>query len=159
MIPDRRTESCAPGEGPRRLEWRVHLLRQLGEKGYYVMVFIVASGAAGYFLFGGSPMWGAVAAGISVIAFSSVLFPRRYAADEEGIEVRTWYSRTRRKWSEFRRIEPFPHGVTLLTRAKEGRFEHLRSLDVFLPEDSEEIKAFIEDKLEGSLGGREAEEG
>jgi len=73
--------------------------------------------------------------------------------------VRTWYSRTRRKWSEFRRIEPFPYGVTLLTRAKEGRFEHLRSLDVFLPEDSEEIKAFIEDKLEGSLGGREAEEG
>ncbi len=130
-----------------RLEWTVVLLFRLKAKAFVVIATIVAAALFGYFAFGHSFMWSGLAVLVLMIAFGGVFTPHSYVFDDEGIEHSTWFGATRRRWSEFRRYEMFAFGVNLITRADESRFEHFRSMNIYLPEDSAAIIAFVERKM------------
>ncbi|MDZ7816912.1 MAG: hypothetical protein U5N86_13270 [Planctomycetota bacterium] len=138
-----------------RITWKVLLAREMGEKAYIIVAFCIGVGLCAYFLLGGSLLWATVASLVFFIYFGEVFFNREYTMDEKEISCSTWYFSTSREWDDFRRIEEFTYGVVLLTRAKRGRFDFLRSMKVYLPNDSEErepLMKFIRQKVEKGDG-------
>lgn len=130
-----------------QLTWTVVVFTRLKAKAYAIVAFFAATAIACYFMFGHSLMWSGISVAILLVAFGSVFTPHTYSLCEETVEVKTWFGVSLRRWSEFHRAVAFPLGINLVTRVSESRFEHFRSVNLYLPEESGEIRAFIERKI------------
>ncbi|GAB4156538.1 MAG: hypothetical protein Kow00107_06090 [Planctomycetota bacterium] len=130
-----------------RFVWSVRLISRMGAASIAILIFILAAAALAYLMFDGSLMWSAIAFFLALVCFGEAFFVHRYVLDDNGITVSTVYSKKCRNWSEFRRVEKFRYGVELLTRASESRFDFVRGIKLYLPEDESGIVPFIERKI------------
>lgn len=137
-------DAAAIGERPpaERLEWAVTPYRDRPGR-TVIVAAVIASVAAGAFAAFRDPFLTALAALLLVGSLRPFFARTEYVLDAEGISMRRGWTRSRRKWDDFRSHYADRHGVTLSPFAEASWLESYRGMRLLLAANREEVLRFV----------------
>ena len=127
------------------MRWSVHPARQHRIKTIVTGVFIAC------FLVFVTVFYGTVFGllGLLILFFSlhSYYFPTHYEATDDTIIVKNIFLTQRRDLTEFKRVYHGKNGILLSPFRKKTFLNHFRGVFLLLPEQRDEIIAFLEERI------------
>ena len=74
--------------------------------------------------------------------------PTRYTLSEEGITVRSLFTRQKKRWNDYKRYYVDKHGIFLSPFEKPSRLENYRGMYIRFHKNKEDVIAFVKLKME-----------
>ncbi|NNE09381.1 MAG: hypothetical protein HKN20_12540 [Gemmatimonadetes bacterium] len=128
------------------LAWSYHPAGENPAQAVLVALFVVLVPAAIFWMFGDLFLTG-LAAVIFLVSLAHYFVPTKVRLTTEGIEMRRFWGRQFRPWSQFRRYECDRTHFRLCTLSRRSRLDQFRGLLARFPADREAVIHILQNQI------------
>lgn len=130
------------------MKWTVHPAKRNLTKTTFSTIFIVA-----FLVFVGifyGVFWSLFGLVVLLVSLHSYFFPTSYEAGKDEIVIKSIFMTQKRGLREFRQVYVGKNGVLLSPFRRKTFLNRFRGVFLLLPEEREEVLAFLRARVEGS---------